>query len=54
METKYNLKLGADFLRDCVSWLDSRDECLNQGKTHNQLINEFYKEVCPDPNWYNY
>ena len=32
---------AAEFLRDMVAWLDGRAEILNDGKTIEQLINEF-------------
>ena len=44
---------GADLLRDCVIWMNSRDEVLNQGKTSRQLINEFCVKTRVDPNRYN-
>ncbi len=51
MKTTTKVKFGAGFLRDCVSWLNDRDEVLNEGKTPRQLINEFKKGV--NLNWYN-
>ena len=51
--TECKVKLGADLLRDCVIWLNNRDEILNQGKTPQQLISEFCIRTRVDPNWYN-
>ena len=51
METSH-LNYGAELLRDCVAWLNQRDEVFNQGKTYRQLIKEWANETCPDPNWY--
>lgn len=47
-------KLGANYLRDVVEWLNSRPETMNDNKTHQELLKEFANETNPDPNWYNY
>ncbi len=48
------MKNGAAFLRDCVSFLDARDEHLNDNKDYNQLIKDFINGPDPiDPNWYD-
>jgi hypothetical protein len=36
---------GVEFLRDCVRYLDNRNECLNEGKTFIQLISDFSKKI---------
>lgn len=36
---------GANFLRDCVRWLDNRAEFVNDGKSPLKLIKEFQKET---------
>lgn len=38
-----NPLLGVETLRACVSWLNSRNEGLNENKTPIQLLNEFLK-----------
>lgn len=46
------MKKGAEFLRDCVQWLDARPEHMNDGKDHGKLIREWMKATSPDPNHY--
>jgi len=37
------IKNGAEKLRNIVEWMNSRDEYLNENKSHLQLIKEFNK-----------
>jgi hypothetical protein len=46
------MKAGANFLRDVVEFLNSRNETRNDDKTVNDLIHDFINETTPDPNHY--
>ena len=53
MEPTTDIKMGADLLRDCVIWLNNRNEVLNEGKTPDQLVKEFCVKTRVHLNWYN-
>ena len=36
---------GIEFLREVLAWANARPEVLNENKTPNQLINEYYKTL---------
>lgn len=40
---------GIEFLRKCVNWCNHRGEDRNEGKTPQQLLNEFALSIINDP-----